>query len=657
MEIFKLFGSIFVDKSEADKKIEDTGKKAESFGEKLGKGIGTAVKWGAAITGAVGTMAGAVMGVATQVADAAGDIDDMSQRAGTTAEEFQKYAYAAKLSGMETATLEKAMIKSQKSFADAKEGSKAMSEAYARLGIDINNIGNSSDAFDATLAALADMEDETQRNAIANDLFGKSYADLAPLLNQGSDGIAKLKQEAVDLGGVMSDETIAAGAELGDTIDKIKTAAGGLVNSFGALVIPLVQTFADFILKKMPLVQGILMELFGGLSGAVEAALPFLMNLVQTALPPLITIFTEIVTNLLPPLISLFSDIIGAVLPPFMELLTGIIQTLLPPLMDLLGVIISQILPPFIELFNNVINAVLPPLMELLALIIDTLLPPLIELFTKIIDAVMPVLIELFDQFTKTILPPLMELIEEVVKVILPPLLDLFTDLAETVLPLVMTIFKAMQPVIESAMKIISSVITTVLALIKGDWEGVWSGIESIVGNTLDFIENLLNGWKEILGGIFEGIANLVLGIWDGMVNGIKGGINWIIKGINAFISGINTMKIPDWVPGVGGLAMNLPTIPLLANGGQIMKGGAAIVGDAGPELLELPQGATVSPLKSNILEELLNAFGSLREAFANMQMGGELNVVLNMDGRETARVTSPWQAMSNSTRARFGGA
>lgn len=97
-----------------------------------------------------------------------------------------------------------------------------MSEAYQRLGVDISKIGNSGDAFNEVIAKLADMEDVTTRNALANDIFGKSYADLAPLLAEGSEGIAAWKQECEDLGGVMSGDMVEAGAELGDSIDRVK---------------------------------------------------------------------------------------------------------------------------------------------------------------------------------------------------------------------------------------------------------------------------------------------------------------------------------------------------------------------------------------------------------------------------------------------------
>lgn len=255
MNIFTLFGSILVDSDKANDSLQKTEKKAEGLASKLGGGIATAGKFGLAIGGAAIAAGGAMAGLALNAADAMGAIDDSAQRAGMTAEEFQKYAYAAKLSGMETATLESAMIKQQKAFTDAKEGSKGMSEAYSRLGIDIESIGSSSEAFDQVIARLADMEDETERNALANDIFGKSYAELAPLLNNGAEGINKLKEEAVELGGVMSNEAVAAGAEFGDQLDKVKTAFGGVITKIGVELLPIISVFLTWVLNHMPEIQ------------------------------------------------------------------------------------------------------------------------------------------------------------------------------------------------------------------------------------------------------------------------------------------------------------------------------------------------------------------------------------------------------------------
>lgn len=191
--LFRVFGEILIDSEDANKSIDKTPEKAEKSGSKVGSAFASigkgAAAMGTAVVAGAATLGTAAYKMATSVADSAGDIDDAAKKVGTSAEEYQKWAYAAKLGGMETSKLEALMVKQQKAFADAKEGSKSMAEAYQRLGIDINNIGSSGDAFNEVIAKLADMEDETTRNALANDIFGKSYADLAPLLAEGSEGI------------------------------------------------------------------------------------------------------------------------------------------------------------------------------------------------------------------------------------------------------------------------------------------------------------------------------------------------------------------------------------------------------------------------------------------------------------------------------------
>lgn len=270
-----------IDNAKANESISKTEEKAQGLTGKLGKGIATAGKWGLAIGGAAIAVGGAISGIVLKTADAASEISDMSKRTGQTAEEFQKYAYAAKLSGMETETLEKAMVKQQKAFSDAKDGSKSMSDAYKRLGIDINEVGTSGEAFDLVVKKLADMEDETTRNAIANDIFGKSYAELTPLLMEGSEGIDKLKQEAVDLGGVMSNETVDAGEKFGDTLDSVKTAFGGVIMKLGMQFMPTLQKMLEWVLANMPEIQdkitkvlGIVGEAFGAISDIITVLAP-----------------------------------------------------------------------------------------------------------------------------------------------------------------------------------------------------------------------------------------------------------------------------------------------------------------------------------------------------------------------------------------------
>ncbi len=613
LEIFKLFGSIFVDSSEANKSLDETDKKGKNVASTLGGAIGTAAKWGTAIVGGATAAVGGLLAVTNQTAAYADEIDKLSERTGINREELQRWKYAAGQSGADVGKLEVGIKKLSDEMANAMAGNYKAIESFSKLGISLDGLKNKSqeEIFDKVMAGLADMEQGAVRNALGNDLLGKSYTEMLPLLNAGSQGMEDLKKRADELGIVMSEDAVKANVTFGDSVADLQQALGGIVKNLTNSMLPMLQEFVNFLLDNMPTIQDIVSNVFSVLSDAVAAVLPFLMDLITNALPPMIALFTDIATNVLPPIIWLLTNVIQAVLPPLIQLFTGIIQTILPPLTDLLKVIINEILPPFIQLFTDVINTVLPPLMDLLKEIISTLLPPLIELFKQIIDAVMPIIIELFNQFTQTVLPPLMELINEIVQVILPPLLDLFNDLAQVVLPLVMTVFEALLPVIEPAMNAIAAVIKTVLALIKGDWEGVWNGIKEYFSAYLATIVALVEGFKKAFIAVFTAIKESVLNIWNGLVNGIKSAINYIIKGINTFIEGINNIKIPDWVPGVGGKGLNIKTIPMLAAGGEITEKGHAIVGEAGPELLELPRGARVKPLGDETQEanQIVNSF------------------------------------------------
>ena len=138
--------------------------------------------------------------------------------------------------------------------------------------------------------------------------------------------------------------------------------------------------------------------------------------------------------------------------------------------------------------------------------------------------------------------------------------------------------------------------------------ENVWNGIKQIFNGVIDFIRGVFTGdwqraWQgvqDIFGGIFSGLVALA----KAPLNGIIGILNAAIGGINSIINGLNSLRIdiPDWVPGIGGGSLgfnipHIPTIPLLADGGILLRG-AAIVGEAGPELLQqLGNRTIVQPL------------------------------------------------------------
>lgn len=133
----------------------------------------------------------------------------------------------------------------------------------------------------------------------------------------------------------------------------------------------------------------------------------------------------------------------------------------------------------------------------------------------------------------------------------------------------------------------------------------VFGGIIANFNNFKDSGMRIFNGFIDFITGIFtgnwsrawQGVANIFGGIFDGIAAMAKAPINAMIGLINGFLGGLNRIKIPKWVPGVGGKSFNISQIPYLAKGGHLING-QAIVGEAGPELLTAKDGkTTVTPL------------------------------------------------------------
>ena len=107
-----------------------------------------------------------------------------------------------------------------------------------------------------------------------------------------------------------------------------------------------------------------------------------------------------------------------------------------------------------------------------------------------------------------------------------------------------------------------------------------------------DFFTGIFTKAAEGIKSAFSGIKDFFSSVFQAVANAVKAPINWIIGGINNFIGGLNKIKIPDWVPGVGGKGFSLPTIPQLARGGVLEKGQTGYLEGNGAE--------AVVPLEKN---------------------------------------------------------
>ena len=126
-----------------------------------------------------------------------------------------------------------------------------------------------------------------------------------------------------------------------------------------------------------------------------------------------------------------------------------------------------------------------------------------------------------------------------------------------------------------------------------------WEGIKKVWDNVTDFFSGIWEGIKEVFEpvgsffkDIFEGAKKGIETVWEGLTAVVKAPINILIDGLNTFIRGLNKIQIPDWVPGVGGKGLNIPTIPKLARGGILEAGQIGLLEGTGAE--------AVVPLENN---------------------------------------------------------
>lgn len=542
MEIFKLFGSIFVNTDEADKSMQKTESNAESIATKLGNGVKTAAKWGAAIVSGAAIAATAVIGLATNAAGTADEIDKMSQKIGISTEAYQEWSYVMGQNGMDVEKLSTGMKTLVSQMDSAASGTASAQENFEKLGVSIydssGKLKDQETILNETMHALADMENGTEKARLATELFGKAGIEMMPMLNQGSGAMDELTQRAHDLGLVMSEDAVSAGVTLGDTIDDIKQSFSMIGTNLGSAIIPVIQQFADLIVDNMPMIQQAIGQIGPVLADMAAAFLPVLAEMAQMLLPLLV----DLINQLLP----VITDIASAVLP----VITELIDKLLPPLM-------------------KIIEAVLPVVTTLL----DTLMPiidALFQILSPILDVLLAIIVPLVE-LASTILQPIIELLGLLIKSALEPLMPAIQTVADLLTVTLGAAFKTLEPIINNIMQVFGGLIDFITGVFSGDWEKAWNGIVNI----------------------FEGIFSAVSNIF-------KAPINFIINGINSLFASLGNLKIPDWVPIIGGTSFDLPQIPMLWKGGNIVEPGRVLVGEKGPEILDLPAGARVTPLSGD---------------------------------------------------------
>ena len=238
---------------------------------------------------AAAAVAASIGAITVKSAKWADDLNTMSKVYHIGTGELQKYSAAADLVDVSVETIAKTHTKLEKSMASAAKGTGANADAFAKLGIDVTNADGSLREGDVvwqeTIAALGQMTNETERDALAMQLMGKSAAELNPLIEDGGETYANLANTLAkyDLDFIDQD-TINKANQFNDSLDTIK--AVGMV-AFQQLGTTLAAYLAPAMEKVVDLV-GRLASWFGNLSPQTQALIAALTGVVAILSPLLI---------------------------------------------------------------------------------------------------------------------------------------------------------------------------------------------------------------------------------------------------------------------------------------------------------------------------------------------------------------------------------
>lgn len=500
------------DASGTDDAVANVGDAAREAGAKAEKASGgwSVLKGTLAdlAASAIKTAASAISDTAKEMITGAAEygdtIDKMSQKMGMSSDAYQEWDFVLQHCGASIESLKPAM----KTLATAAESG---SDAFAQLGISQEKIAGMSQEqlFDATIAGLQNVTDETQRTYLAGKLLGRGATELGPLLNTSADDVADMRAQVHDLGGVMGSDAVKAAAAYQDSLQNMQYAFSGLKNNISGELLPTLTLIMDGVTKMLTgggdEVAAAVGDLVVSLSGQLTAQAPRMM-------PVALTFIAALVTGLLsalPDLTGTSVELVGALLLGIAEQLPGIMTAAMSALLG----IVDKITSP--ESITLLIQAAMQLMLALAR--------GLIAAIPQLIDAVPGIITNLVESFY-AMLPEIIGVGIEIVIALASGLVSNAGHIIAAVPRLVETIVRGFLAAVKSYWNIGKSIVDGIRQGIVEQWQRLKSDVSGLFTGLVDWIKKLLkiNSPSRVFADIGQ---NMAAGIGDGWASTI-GDIN-----------------------------------------------------------------------------------------------------------------------------------
>ena len=337
------------------------------------------------------------------------------------------------------------------------------------------------------------MPEGAERTAIAADVLGRSAMELQPLLNQTADSTEALRQQAHDLGLVMSDEAVKNSAAFTDSMDNLKRAFEGAKNEIGAKFLP-----------SLTEITNGLANLIAGNEGAQESIVNGFSSMAHTiaaAIPTIVDTFATLVVS------------IAEIAPEIIQSLADGILTALPEVFPTIVKVVTDVLQMFIENLPRIVEVGI----ELIGQLINGLVDALPELIPVTIDAILTIVDGLLDN------------------------IDLLVDASiQLILGLSEGLIKALPILIEKAPIIIEKLVT---ALIRNVPKLV-SAAGQLMTNFVKTIVNIGPQLVQVGQNLVTGLKNGIINAWNGLVRKVKDMANNLVSSVKDVFSISSPSKV-----------------------------------------------------------------------------------------------------------------
>lgn len=570
-------------------KLAETQKKTQEITEKQAANKEVIAKTKTQLVGLTATVTAAGVAIKKAMdstAEYADEIDKTSIRTGISRKSLQELQYAVSQCGGNFKSVQKAVVNTNKQMLKVAQGNDTACLAYEELGVSVldakGEMRNSEAVFYETVNALSKIKNQSERNAKGLQIFGRSYADLAPLIDAGEGALQEYADKANRLGMVLTDEAITANVAYTDSMDTMRRTVAGLKQRLATMLMPTVTKVAvgiaeftakisDFV-QKNPQTIATIAKIAAGLvglkAGGLAAKLAFLkikggVLSVQKAFTMMKGLgitkyisgmgggFGGILTKILP-LVGVITAVGGAIyyVSTHLEQVRGFIQQTFGDdglaVFDKLWGVITQVGTALGDAFFISGTGVLDTLKGNLPIIISTLQTGLLPILPTIANMVIQML-PLAGQLVTAILPVIIQLISailplalQIVQAVLPVLIDLINAIVPVLIEIIQVILPVIIQLIQMILPIAMQIIDTVLPVFISLLNVLVPIFQNIIQAILPVLQQLLRALVPVIQ-LLAGVFVNVLGAALQSIAAIVRNVMLIFQGLIDFITGVFT--------------------------------------------------------------------------------------------------------------------